>query len=180
MKKTLNKKDKYKKIKLHFGCGEEYLKEYINCDISKNVRSDINFNMEVFPYPFEDNYAEEILMNMILEHLDDIVKVMEEIYRILKDKGVVKIYVPYAKGDWSFQDPTHKHFFTERSMDYFTDQYKYNFYTNVRFSLEKNELYTSTDTRLSRLRNLIPFRNLLKNFLFNMYDGVYFELMAIK
>ncbi|MGI8419924.1 MAG: hypothetical protein ACR2LN_04755 [Candidatus Levyibacteriota bacterium] len=117
---------------------------------------------------------------MILEHIDNVVDVMEELYRILKNDEIVRIYAPYSKSEWDVQDPTHKHFFNEKSMDYFIDDYRYNYYTNIRFKKIHAYLYTSDETLLSKLRNLIPFRNVLTYFLFNMYDGIYFELKAIK
>jgi len=49
-------------------------------------------------------------MKHVLEHLDDVVKVIEECYRILKPKGILDIYVPYYKSKKAFRDPTHKHF----------------------------------------------------------------------
>ena len=76
-----------KKVKLNLGCGDKYLKEYINCDVLKTVKADKYFNMETFPYPFKKNYADEILLDNVLEHLQDVVQVMEELYRILKPGG---------------------------------------------------------------------------------------------
>jgi predicted SAM-dependent methyltransferase len=169
-----------KKIKLHLGCGQKYLEGYINCDISENVKTDKQFDLNTFPYPFPDNYADEILMDMVLEHLPDIVSVMQELYRILKNQGHVAIIVPYAKSEWAVQDPTHVHFFNERSMDYFIDDYRYNYYTNIRFKKIKAELYISEETTMSKIRKFIPFRRLLTTFIFNMYDGIHFELKAIK
>jgi ubiquinone/menaquinone biosynthesis C-methylase UbiE len=169
-----------KQIKLHFGCGKKYLEGYINCDMLTTIKTDISFDMNVVPYPFRNNYADEILMDMVLEHVDDVPAVMQETHRILKKNGVVKIYVPYAKSEWAYQDPTHKHFFNEKSMLYFADDYAYNYYTDSRFTILKNTLYTSKDTMLSRMRNSIPFRNILKHFFFNMYDGIYFEMKAVK
>ena len=168
------------KVKLNLGCGEKYLDGYINCDIVEGLKKDRYINLNKFPYPFPDNYADEIWMDMVLEHLENLVTVVDELHRILKHNGVLKIIVPYAKSDWAIQDPTHIHFFNEKSMDYFIDDYRYNYYTKTRFVKLTARLYTSTETLLSRIRNLIPFRRILKHFIFNMYDGIYFELKAIK
>jgi predicted SAM-dependent methyltransferase len=167
-------------IKLNLGCGDQYLEGYVNCDILETVKVDEKFDLTNFPYPFEDNYADEILLDNVLEHLPDIVATMRELHRVLKPGGVVKIFVPYGKADRAIQDPTHVHFFTEKSMNYFTDGYHFSYYTTFRFRKIKAELFTGSCTKLMRIRNLIPFRALLKYFLFNMYDGVYFELEARK
>lgn len=167
-------------IKLNLGCGDQYLEGYVNCDILDTIKVDKKFDLTKFPYPFEDSHADEILLDNVLEHLPDIVGTMRELHRILKPGGVVKIYVPYGKADRALQDPTHIHFFTEKSMNYFTDDYHFSYYTTFRFKKIKAELFTGSGTKLMRLRNLIPLRSLLKYFLFNMYDGVYFELEVKK
>lgn len=164
------------KIKLNLGCGNKYLEGYINCDISRQVRADRYFDLNEFPYPFPDNYADEILMDNVLEHLNDIPAVMKELFRILKPGGRLKIIVPYGKSDWALQDPTHKHLFTEQSMYYFTEGWPYSFYTDVRFRLIEARLQSDSTTWRHKLRNVIPFRSILRYFLFNMYDSIYFEL----
>ncbi len=162
--------------KINLGCGRKYLTGYLNCDVSPNVKADVYFNLDVFPYPLEADSAEEILLDNVLEHLEDVVGVMTELHRILKPGGVLKIIVPYAKSDWAFQDPTHKHFFTERSMDYFAAGSPYNFYAACRFNVLQAALTTDNRTTRQKLRNAIPFRSLLRYWLFNLYDNVYFEL----
>lgn len=168
------------KIKLNLGCGEKYLDGYINCDIVKDIKKDKYINLNKIPYPFPSNYADEIHMDMVLEHLNDIVAVMSELHRILKNNGKLILILPYAKSDWAIQDPTHLHFFNEKSMDYFVENTRYSYYTKTRFKKIKADLYISYESFLSKIRILIPFRSILKNFLFNMYDGIHFELLAVK
>lgn len=166
-------------VKINLGCGRKYLEGYVNCDFSPNVKADKYFDLEVFPYLIDSNSADEIFMDNVLEHLADVPKVMAELHRITKPGGLVKIIVPYAKSDWAFQDPTHKHFFTERSMDYFSEDSPYNFYSESRFRIRKAELTYDSRTARQRIRNLIPGRSVLRFFLFNLFDNVYFELEKI-
>lgn len=163
-------------LKLNLGCGRKYLPDYVNCDVSPHVKADRCFDLNVFPYPFESEVADEILMDNVLEHLDDIPGVMTELHRLLRPGGRLRVYVPYAKTDWALQDPTHKHFFTENSLNYFLEGDPYNFYSGVRFTRREARLYADSTTWRHRLRNLLPFRNWLRFFLYNMYDGIYFEL----
>lgn len=167
------------KVRIQLGCGRKYFPGWINCDFLPEVRADKHFDLEVFPWPFPDNYADEIFMDQVLEHLSDIVKVIEEIHRILKPGGIVRIIVPYAKGDGAYQDPTHRHFFTEKTMDYFTEGFEYNFYSRCRFKLLRASLTGVSDTLRKKLRNAIPFRSLLNWFLWNMYDCVSYELQKL-
>lgn len=166
--------------KINLGSGDKYLKGFINCDVLTNVKSDKVFDLNTFPYPFKSNYADEIRMDNVLEHLDNIVDVMRELHRILKKNGKAIILVPYGRSDGAIQDPTHKHFFIEKSMNYFADNFEYNYYSDFKFNIKVARLFTDDKTLMSKIRTVIPFRNILKHFLFNMYDGIYFELEAIK
>jgi SAM-dependent methyltransferase len=167
-------------VKLHLGCGQVYKPGWVNCDLNRDVRADVYFDLDAFPWPFRDDFADEILLDQVMEHLADTLKVMTEIHRVLKPGGIVRIQVPYAKSDCAFQDPTHRQFFTERTMDYFTENCPYNYYTRCRFKLLRAELTTMNLTRRLRIRNLIPFRNVLRWFFWNLYDGVTFELQKTR
>lgn len=118
---------------LDLGCGKNKIKESIGIDISEYSDADIIHDLNKFPYPFNDNEFDFINADNVLEHLVDIVKVMEELHRITKNGSIIKIIVPFFRSDYSFIDPTHKHFFTYRSFDYFdpnkefNNKYKYSF-----------------------------------------------------
>jgi SAM-dependent methyltransferase len=163
-------------IKVHLGCGTHYLPGWINCDVVPDMRADKYFDLETFPWPFPDNSVDEIFMDQVLEHLSDTMKVMAEIYRILKPGGIARIIVPYAKTDGAFQDPTHKRFFTEKTMDYFSDDYAYNFYSHYRFKILRAELTGRSDTLLKHIRNAIPFRKILNWFFWNLFDCVEYDI----
>ena len=165
--------------KLHLGCGQNYYKGWINLDRNPDNFSDLMHDLEVYPWPFEDNTFDEIWADQLLEHLSDVPKAVREVHRILKPGGVFSGQVPYCGSVWAFIDPTHKAFFSERSFLYYSKDAAYGIQklSGVTFSIVKTKLVGNTNTPLARLRNLIPFRNLLKWFLWNMYDGVKFYLV---
>lgn len=163
-------------LKLNLGCGEKLLPGYVNCDVLPHVKADRHFDLNRFPYPFAADSVDEIWMDNVLEHLDDVPAVMGEAHRILRPGGRLRIQVPYAKSDWAFQDPTHKHFFTEQTMHYFCEGWPYSYYVPFRYRLIEARLFADANNFRQRLRNLIPFKSVLRYFLFNLYDGVYFEL----
>ncbi len=163
-------------LKLNLGCGQKYLPGYVNCDVLPHVRADRYFDLNRPPYPFADDEADEIWMDNVLEHLGDLLAVMAELHRLLRPGGRLKIRVPYAKSDWAFQDPTHRHFFTEQTMHYFCEGWPYSYYVPFRFRLIQARLFGDANNWRQRLRNCIPFKSVLRYFLFNLYDGVYFEL----
>ena len=164
-------------LKINLGSGRDYLPGYLNCDVATGVKADRHFDLNVFPYPLDPDSADEILMDNVLEHLDDIPRVMTELYRVLRPGGLLRIIVPYAKADWAYQDPTHRHYFTERSMDYFCSNGRYDFYAAVKFELRRAELVAHATNWMHKARNLLPFRSVLRYFLFNMYDVVEFDLV---
>jgi hypothetical protein len=49
----------------------------------------------------------------------------------------------------------------------------------VRFTIKKADLYGDSTNIMHKMRNLLPFKNILRYFLFNIYDGIYFELVKV-
>lgn len=131
------------KLTLNIGCGrcKEPLIEgkEIRVDILDMPEVDVIWDLNKFPYPFEDNKFDKIIARDILEHLDDIFGVMEQLHRILKVGGTIYIHTTYWKTEDSFTDPQHKHFFTLRSFDYFDKDTQlgrdYGFYSRVNFKI---------------------------------------------
>ena len=74
-------------LKLNLACGERYMGGYINLDNNKNIKADIYHDINTFPWPFKDNEFDEIFCHHILEHVEDLLKTMEEIWRISKNKS---------------------------------------------------------------------------------------------
>ena len=100
---------------LDLGCGKKKRDGAIGVDWSDRHDADVIHDLNEFPYPFENSMFDEIYIDNTLEHLDDVMRVMEEIYRICKPGGLVKVIVPYFRSVWASIDPTHKTFFTVSS-----------------------------------------------------------------
>lgn len=119
-----------KKQILHIGCGNSKKPGAIGIDILTDTQADIVHNLDKFPYPFKTSTFDEIIAENIIEHLENIPKVMGEIHRICKNGAKLTITTSHFTSVDSYTDPTHKHFFTSRSFDYFipkTDLYKYGY-----------------------------------------------------
>jgi len=127
--------------KLNLGCGKNrFVTDAITLDINPMTEPDIIHDLNKFPWPFPDNEFDMVYCMDVLEHLDDLVKIMEEIHRISKPKAIINITVQHFSCSNSYTDPTHKHFFGLFSFDYFTGDNQYGFYTKVRFSKKKINL----------------------------------------
>ena len=125
---------------LDLGCGKRKTLGAIGVDIGNDTDADVKHNLNLFPYPFSDNEFDFINCDNIMEHLDDVIRVMEELWRIIKAGGTVKIVVPYFRSKWAFIDPTHKHFFTMDSFSYFDPRHIHHriyHYSDVTFHIEK-------------------------------------------
>ncbi|MCX8053452.1 MAG: glycosyltransferase [Armatimonadetes bacterium] len=139
---------------LELGCGKR--REYsdsITVDICAESNPDVLHDLNQYPYPFADNSFDVVICNHILEHLDDVVRTLEEIHRILKPGGLLKVEAPYFTSVYAYADPTHKHFFTSRSFDYFfegTELSRFD-YSRVRYAPKKIELVVPGNGILSRL-----------------------------
>jgi len=73
--------------------------------------------------------------------LDDIVKTVEEIYRVCRPGGIATITVPHFSCPNAFTDPTHRHYFGWYSFDYFTGEHEHNYYTRARFRTRMRQLF---------------------------------------
>src|SRR3989338_3799471 len=122
---------------LNLGCGSQRYPNVTGIDCVPDSAADIIHDLNVFPWPVPDSSVDVVLAFHILEHLDDLPRVMEEIYRMIKHGGRLIVEVPHFRSVGAFQDQTHKHFFTTKTMGYFCanrsqDTYRY---TNAGFHL---------------------------------------------
>lgn len=148
----------------------------IHLDRVKLPHIEVVHDIESGKYPFDDTTFDEVLAFSVLEHTSDIIKQLEEIHRICKNGAIVSIEVPYYNSPDAFRDPTHKSFFTERTMDYFTDNGEFNFYTTARFEI-KTQKYSSTS-----IGRIIPTKLRIKvaHYLGNIITGIQWMLVVKK
>jgi len=85
-------------MKLNLGCGEDIKNGYVNVDFRKTHPSVTQVDLSKFPWPFETESADEILMLDFLEHFPyrQTSVLLIECHRILKNGGDIVIQVPDA------------------------------------------------------------------------------------
>lgn len=131
-------------MKLHLGCGEDKIPDAVTLDLREAVKPDHVHNLEVFPWPFTDEQFDEVHALDVIEHLTDVIKTMDEIHRISKPGAKLFIRTCYWRSENAFTDPTHKHFFTLKSFDYFDPKTefgkKYGFYSEKKWSIERKTI----------------------------------------
>ena len=129
-----------KMMNLNLGCGKDIRKGYVNLDWAKLPGVDVVHNIEKFPWPFDDNTFDEVVANQVLEHVADLIKTMEELYRISRPGGQIKITVPYFSSPQHHNDPTHKRKFTYNTFEYFTDKSDFSYYSKARLEIVKRRI----------------------------------------
>lgn len=106
---------------LNLGCGNVPKGNAVNHDRIKHAPYvEVVWDLNRFPWPWPDASFERIIAKAVLEHLDcDLSKSLDECWRILKPGGLLFIKLPYVGSEYSYDDPTHRWFFTLRSFDQF-------------------------------------------------------------
>lgn len=117
--------------KLNLGCGFKKLNDHWNVDIEKVCNPDQVLDIELTPWPYEDNFFEKIHADNILEHVGQNPKIftniMKEMYRVSQDQAEWFIRIPHHRCDLMWDDYTHVRVLTEKTFRMF-DQ-KFNFAT---------------------------------------------------
>ncbi|MDP3966504.1 MAG: methyltransferase domain-containing protein [archaeon] len=135
-----SKKQNNKIKKLNLGSGEDIKEGFVNLDIAKLKGIDIVHNLDKYPWPLKDNEFDFVYCDNVLEHLSEIPKPMEELWRITKNSGKIKIIVPIFPSVWAMSDPTHKSFYTYMTFDYFTNYHELKYYSKARFKIIKRKI----------------------------------------
>jgi len=125
---------------LDLGCGKKKRSGAIGVDYSNRHGADVIHDLNIFPYPFKESSADYVFLDNVLEHLNNPMRVMEEVYRVAKPGAVIKVIVPYFRSPWAFVDPTHRTFYTTNSFAYYDPRHtickRYD-YTHARFYVDK-------------------------------------------
>lgn len=106
-------------MKLDIACGQNKQKGFKGVDIAPAPGVDFVVDLEKFPWqPFKDSSIEEIYCSHYLEHTPDLMKFMDEIWRICINDAKVTFVCPYYSSIRAWQDPTHKRAISEATFLY--------------------------------------------------------------
>lgn len=135
-------------MKLNVGCGKDVREGYINLDAVKHEGVDVAWDLNKFPYPFEDSSMDEIIAKAILEHVNDAKQTIEELWRIAKPNANIYVEVPHFTSPTMWQDLTHVRPFGRYSFDYYSTKKSDSKSLNstpdgcpVKFEIEVNYLF---------------------------------------
>lgn len=128
-------------IHLDIGCGERKQKGFVGMDIRELPGVDIVWDAEKFPYPIPDDSCLQVLLSHLWEHIEpkNRIKLMDEIWRIMKPDGQLLISAPYYLSFGAYQDPTHYPCPNEATFTYFDPKFPlYEIYKPKPWKLVRN------------------------------------------
>ena len=127
-------------IQLDIGCGGNKQKGFTGMDKRKLFGVDIVHDLEVFPYPIEDNSCMVIIGSHIVEHIKPwlMLDFMNELWRIMQVDGKLLLSMPYGVSDGYIQDPTHCNPCNMATWQYFDNRFPlYNIYRPSPWKIEE-------------------------------------------
>ncbi len=119
---------------LDVGCGIHKQAGAIGLDRNPASRADVLADLDRFPYPFANNSFDRLTCIHVIEHVNDVIRTMEEFHRLVRCGGSVRIETPHYTDFSSFCDPTHKSHLNSFSFRYFgEDDAGFGYYSPVKF-----------------------------------------------
>lgn len=124
--------EKYTELML--GCGalrqkrlspegqDQAFQNLVTCDINPSVDPDVVHDLNVTPWPFQDEEFNEVHAYEVLEHLGGqgdytaFFNHFNELYRILKPGGYLLASTPQWDGMWAWSDPGHTRVISEGTL----------------------------------------------------------------
>ena len=167
---------------LDVGCGDARdPRATSGIDIRSYRGVDVVHNLEQFPWPIPDNRFDRIILRDVIEHLEDVVRTMEELHRIGKPGGRIEIWTPHYSHPNSFHDPTHKHHFSLGTFDYFTGDRAYPRYVSCQFRMAEKRLIFDRHELAGKLIARLNIRHYERHYAhFFPPRGLYFEIEIVK
>lgn len=106
---------------LDIGCGGNKQPGFLGMDRRDLPGVDLVHDLEVTPYPLDDECCITIVGSHIIEHIKPwlMFDVMNELWRIMKPGGRLALSMPYAGSAGYWQDPTHCNGCNENTWRYF-------------------------------------------------------------
>lgn len=155
--------------RLNLGCGDDVRPGWHNVDVAALPGVDV-CDLFALPWSLPSEHYDLVEASHFLEHIphhmtgstrDGLVRVMEELHRILRPGGELRVKTP----DWRHEiaclsDPTHTRVITPRTWTYFEPVSRLNYYSSARFDLVEHYV-SGRDVRGSTRLRFGPSRTAL-------------------
>ncbi len=104
-------------MKLHLGCGTEYIPGFVNIDSCKACKADMYCDLGKIPLPFKESEVDYVYAKHFLSYISDVYRWMNELHRVCKNDAVVKFVVPHFSSTNVWTDMGHHRGFSSSSFD---------------------------------------------------------------
>lgn len=165
-------------IKLHIGSGRTSIAGFVNIDQIAGCDLQLDLNKE--PLPFADGSVDCVFTFHALEHFENYLFVLGEIWRVLRHGGRLLVAVPYVTlTEYNLVNPYHKQHFNEHSFAFFE-------LGRLKASANENNpiLFTEGWHRFHYLPEFEhmpePRRTYARRHMFNVVRAIDFGLYAVK
>jgi len=167
---------------LHLGCGKSGREGCLNVDCVDLPGVDVVWDLNRHPWPFATGAWQQVIAHHVFEHLDDVVKAVSELHRILVPGGRAEIRVPHMAGWGAWNDLTHRHFFTRRSFEYFRRGHRWNYYYETAFLhvVCRNVFGLGASARFNRLMNPVVNTRLYDWWLWKLIPCAEVQITLVK
>ncbi|MGH2869252.1 MAG: class I SAM-dependent methyltransferase [Solirubrobacteraceae bacterium] len=153
---------------LDVGCGSAKTPGAVGLDMSPDTDADVVHNLDEFPYPFETSSFDHVLMQDVLEHVHEPVRVIEELHRVLRRGGRLQLRTPHFSSVLAYGDPTHRHYFSALAIRSLAEP-GFAHYTTARFEI----VHVTLDLWL-------PFRLAGIEYFANRFPDTYEKYLAFR
>ena len=125
-------------MNIDLGCGLNKNRGFKGLDKIPGPGVDIVCDLED-GIPLPDNSVDLVAASHILEHIRNLMELMDEIHRVCKPGADVAICVPHYQSIGAWQDPTHIRPFTEYTFSYWDPRMElyYVYKPKAQFSIEQ-------------------------------------------
>jgi SAM-dependent methyltransferase len=151
---------------LDLGCGSKKYPGAFGVDISADTDADLVVDLDVVPYPLEDDGFDVVLIQDVIEHLHNPYDIMREVHRVSRPGARVLLRTPHFSSVLAYSDPTHHHALSASAMRSLADP-GFAHYSHARFRVVS-----------VRIDMWLPFRALGLEYLANRFPSIYEKYFA--
>jgi len=118
-------------MKLNVGCGRNVLPGWVNLDSYAGPEVDMVVDLENCArgpvmrryIDLDDDSVDEFMLSHVIEHIRNVLPMMQELYRIAKPGAAMTVFCPHGASDDADEDPTHVRRMFPGSFGYFGQPY---------------------------------------------------------
>lgn len=151
-------------MKLNVGCGKDIMDGWVNMDIANLIGVDLVADVEDH-IPLEDSTVDEFYLSHLIEHIENPLIAMEELYWVAKPDAKMTIRCPYGSSDDAWEDPTHKRPYFLNSFGYFSQPFYWraDYHYRADWKCEEISLLVKPENKLITAEEVMYRVNTLRN-----------------